>query len=103
MPAGLHELGSLLEQLTEADFRRAVDLFRREEERRRRAAALAFREGDPVWFMARSGRRVAGVVDRINVRTVTVCAGDGVHWRVTPQLLQPESERETVRQGETRP
>lgn len=90
MDSALDRVRLLLEQLTSEELRQAWELLRNEDVRRRRVAALAFREGDRVRFETRDGRRITGTVERVNVRTVSICAGDGVHWRVAPQLLEVE-------------
>lgn len=90
MVSDLERLRMLLEQLSDEDLREAADLYREEDARRRRLAALSFRKGDRVRFETDGGVRVAGAVERINVKTVTVEADDGRSWRVAPQLLEIE-------------
>jgi len=44
--------------------------------------------GDPVWFEDRNNKRVTGVVEKVNRKTVIVNVGfGGASWRVSPQLL----------------
>lgn len=90
MVSDMDRLRMLLEQLSEEEFREASDLYREEDARRRRLAALSFRKGDRVRFETDKGVRVAGAVERINVKTVTVQADDGRSWRVAPQILEIE-------------
>ena len=50
-------------------------------------ARLAFRVGDNVTFTARRGRKVSGVVTKINRKTIGVDAGVHGNWRVSPNVL----------------
>jgi hypothetical protein len=49
---------------------------------------LQFRIGDRVSFQEESGRSVIGILTRYNRKTVTVVAGDGRRWNVSPTLLR---------------
>jgi hypothetical protein len=40
-----------------------------------------------VRFDADDGRQIEGEVIRVSKKTVTVCSGDGHHWRVSPSFL----------------
>ncbi|MHB8584869.1 MAG: hypothetical protein ACYDDF_03410 [Thermoplasmatota archaeon] len=103
MASSLERLRTLVEQFTEAEFQQAWAVLRAESDRRRRAAMLSFREGDRVWFEDHRGARVSGTVGRVNAKTVTVWCGDGVQWRVAPQLLQLEGGVNDPGRGLVRP
>ena len=45
------------------------------------------RPGDRVSFSPEPGRKVAGTILRLNRKSVSLVATDGVHWRVAPALL----------------
>jgi hypothetical protein len=47
-----------------------------------------FSIGDEVWFDSRDGRRITGVVSKLNKRNTQVLAGDGHIWTVYPGFLQ---------------
>lgn len=46
-----------------------------------------FGVGDRVRFDAKDGQQIEGDVVRVSKKTVTVCSGDGHHWRVSPSFL----------------
>ncbi|MDF1581497.1 MAG: hypothetical protein P1P74_12090 [Desulfuromonadales bacterium] len=43
---------------------------------------------DPLGFQAPDGRRLEGVVLRLNKKTVSVATDDGHQWNVSPGLLR---------------
>jgi len=50
-------------------------------------AAAKFYVGCPVWFTDKRGRRHDGVVQRINVKTLSIVTTTGQRWRVAPQFV----------------
>lgn len=54
---------------------------------RTRQSMEDFRPGDVVSFRTEDGQTVAGVLVRLNRKTVTVHTESGARWNVTPQLL----------------
>jgi len=46
------------------------------------------RVGLAVQFEGRRGRLIEGVIEKMNNRSVSVRASDGVRWRVAPTLLK---------------
>ena len=84
-----------IDRLTEAEL---IDLNRRIVERlkflsqmRAHAQMLDFSIGDRVCFDADPFRTVSGVIVKYNRKTVTILAGDGQPWRVSPSLLRHEA------------
>ena len=47
-----------------------------------------FTRGDRVGFQAPDGRMLAGVVIRLNKKTVSIATDDGHQWNVAPGLLR---------------
>lgn len=47
-----------------------------------------FGKGDRVGFQAPDGRRLEGVVLRLNKKTISVATDDGHRWNVAPGLLK---------------
>ncbi|HPJ26689.1 MAG TPA: hypothetical protein PLW97_09375 [Synergistaceae bacterium] len=46
-----------------------------------------FTKGDRVGFQAPDGRMLEGMVLRLNKKTISVVADDGLQWNVSPGLL----------------
>jgi hypothetical protein len=92
---------------TEAEL---VDLHRRVVERidqlraqRHRSTMAAFRVGMSVSFQPERGHVVAGVIIRLNRRSVTIAASDGTRWRVAPILLEAVPDEHEAPASETHP
>lgn len=54
--------------------------------------AQEFRIGERVWFTPSGRGRIDGVVERVNLRSVSVKPSIGPHWRVSPTLLHRAGE-----------
>jgi len=67
--------------------RRIVDLLRDRRQAKTYRELAKFSVGDVVRFTANDGREIKGEVLRVSKKTVTVCSGDGHHWRVSPTFL----------------
>lgn len=48
----------------------------------------SFTKGDRVGFQAPDGRKLEGIVLRLNKKTVSVATDDGHQWNVAPGLLR---------------
>ncbi len=48
---------------------------------------LDLQPGDKVSFTSELGKKVTGTILRLNRKSVSLCAEDGHHWRVSPSLL----------------
>jgi hypothetical protein len=48
----------------------------------------SFTRGDRVGFQAPDGRRLEGIVLRLNKKTISVAIDDGHQWNVAPGLLR---------------
>lgn len=46
-----------------------------------------FYRGQKVTFRGKYGETIQGVIERMNAKTIGVLAENGVHWRVSPSLL----------------
>lgn len=67
---------------------RIVERIRALRHMRLRSTMTEFQIGDRVSFQPECGHEVVGTIVRLNRKSVTVAAADGVHWRVTPMLLK---------------
>ena len=62
---------------------------------RRQIAVAQLSVGDYVKFTSRKGHgEVYGVIKKLNQKTVSLLASNGVLWRVTPDILEPSTEEE---------
>jgi hypothetical protein len=67
-------------------------------------AMLQFSIGDRVAFDGPTGHLVAGVLVKYNKKTVTVVAGDGQRWNVSPGLIRKAEPKDiTPRDGKVIP
>jgi hypothetical protein len=51
---------------------------------------MHFRIGQRVRFTSSAGELIRGSIIRHNRKSVTICVGDGTHWRVSPGVVQPD-------------
>lgn len=82
----VNELAKALAGMTDEELKKADGLFRQEFGRREQLKALSFLPGDKVSFDDRYGRRLEGVVEYVNQKSVSVKVGTA-KWRVGPSLL----------------
>jgi hypothetical protein len=77
--------------------RRIVERIRFLRQGRCRESMAEFIVGDRVSFQPERGVEVTGTIVRLNRKSVTVAASDGVQWRVAPTFL-----RKAASDGEAR-
>jgi hypothetical protein len=80
--------------------RRIVERIRLLRQGRCQERMAGFNVGDRVSFQPERGLPVEGTVIRLNSKSVTVVSTDGVHWRVSPGLLERVGDEDGRRQVE---
>ncbi len=76
--------------------RRIVSRLKHLHQARRYQELARFNIGDNVSFTPECGHVVIGTIVRLNQKTATVAAKDGVSWRVSPALLSKVAEGEQL-------
>jgi hypothetical protein len=76
--------------------RRIVSRLKHLHQARRYQELARFNIGDTVSFTPEGGHTVVGIIVRLNQKTATVAAKDGVSWRVSPALLSKVAEGEQL-------
>jgi ribosomal protein L21E len=81
-----------IDELTEAELvdlnHRIVGRLRFLSQMRAHKQMLGFKIGDRVTFQPEGSPQATGMLTRYNKKTVTVITDDGMHWNVSPSLLQ---------------
>jgi hypothetical protein len=100
-------MGIDIDRLTEAEptgaNRRIAGRLRFPRPMRAHAAMLKFPVVERVSFGTGDFRKVAGTPVRHNKKTVSVLAGDGQHWNVSPGLPQSAEPRDITPAAEVLP
>lgn len=79
-------LGDRKNQFTTDDIRKISAALREAHGRVIAGASLGFSKGDKVTFAGKFGRPVEGTVTKVNMKSLSVKATDGVNWKVGPTL-----------------
>ena len=84
------------EELVELN-RRVVDRLKFLDQIRTHTQMLEFRVGEQVCFTGSDGDTISGTLVKHNRKTVTVIAGEGARWNISPSLLsKPAAKRAEV-------
>lgn len=84
----MKQLRDLVNKTSMSDLQSLVGVFNARQSALASLATARFSTGDRVSFDAK-GRRVTGVITKVNRKTVAVKADDGRNWKVVSNLLQP--------------
>ncbi len=77
--------------------RRIIERIRSLRQGRCRESMAVFNVGDRVSFEPDCGHEVTGTIVRLNRKSVTVVASDGVQWRVAPGFVKKASSESDER------
>ena len=80
-----------LTQLTEQELielnSKIVDRLRFLRDAKAHHQMMELRLGDKVSFSSDTGQKITGTILRLNRKSISLCAEDGHHWRVSPSFL----------------
>lgn len=86
----LEQVDNILDKLSEEQLialnKKIIERIRILHKARQLCSMSKFSAGDLVYFM-NNGRKVSGVIIRLNQRTVTVTVEGGAQWNISPSLL----------------
>ncbi|MBN1961483.1 MAG: hypothetical protein JW841_11095 [Deltaproteobacteria bacterium] len=79
---------------------RIVERLNQLQQTRRYHELAKFNVGDTVSFTPECGHVVIGTVVRLNQKTATIVAKDGMSWRVSPTLLSKVQEGNVLKENQ---
>ncbi len=86
----LEQVDNILNKLSENQLialnKKIIERIRILHKARQLCSMSKFHAGDVVYFM-NNGRKMSGVIIRLNQRTVTVVVEGGAQWNISPSLL----------------